>query len=462
MFDLAESVLLRNSRRGIIGTGGNTKEYFYVCPAKVIYPHQWLWDSCFHAIVMARFDGRLAQAELRTLVTQIRENGFLPHIVSWKDGGLIPLLDELMERFAKSSHHANLTQPPVLGIAVEEVYGRTGDREFLSDLLPALKLYYRYFASQRDPDGDGLVSIIFPIESGMDHSPVYDAILDVKRPIALAYHLANLKLSVEYLRLGWDLERIFAADRFSVEDLAFNCIYAYGLRATARLCDELDDDEAPGFRLMAEKVEQAIVDKCYNKADGIFYSLYSKNDAQVPVKTVASLLPLILEDVPDSVLRTLVEKYLLNPQHFWTPYPVASVSLSEPQFASASAPLRENDGLLGRLRRQYEKYHLVWRGPTWVNMNWFLSRGLRRHGYGDVADELTAKTVGMIQKAGFWEFYNPITGDGQGAEHFSWSTLVVDMVEDAGGRVSRRVVDVQEPLAADLTGPLRQPSPASP
>ncbi len=37
----------------------------WTCPARGIYPHQWLWDSCFIAIGLARYDPERAAGELR-------------------------------------------------------------------------------------------------------------------------------------------------------------------------------------------------------------------------------------------------------------------------------------------------------------------------------------------------------------------------------------------------------------
>ena len=42
----AQAVLERN-RRGA-----------WTCPSAALYPHQWLWDSCFTAIGIARYDPR--------------------------------------------------------------------------------------------------------------------------------------------------------------------------------------------------------------------------------------------------------------------------------------------------------------------------------------------------------------------------------------------------------------------
>ena len=65
----AQDVLERN-RRGA-----------WTCPARGIYPHQWLWDSCFIAIGLARYDPERAAGELRALFRAQWANGMLPHMI---------------------------------------------------------------------------------------------------------------------------------------------------------------------------------------------------------------------------------------------------------------------------------------------------------------------------------------------------------------------------------------------
>jgi hypothetical protein len=49
------------------------------------------------------------------------------------------------------------------------------------------------------------------------------------------------------------------------------------------------------------------------------------------------------------------------------------------------------------------------------------------HGYQELADDISAKSLACIQKSGFREYYNPYTGEGLGAKNFGWSTLILDM-----------------------------------
>jgi glycogen debranching enzyme len=71
---------------------------------------------------------------------------------------------------------------------------------------------------------------------------------------------------------------------------------------------------------------------------------------------------------------------------------------------------------------------LVWRGPVWMNTNWYLSRGLRRHGKTDLARHVEDRSAALVEKSGFREYYDPFTGEGHGAFDFSWTAVALDML----------------------------------
>src|SRR3954464_9615514 len=50
-------------------------------PAPNLYPHQWLWDSCFIAIGLRHLDIERAQTELRSLLRGQWSNGMLPNMI---------------------------------------------------------------------------------------------------------------------------------------------------------------------------------------------------------------------------------------------------------------------------------------------------------------------------------------------------------------------------------------------
>ena len=97
----------------------------WTCPSAELYPHQWLWDSCFTAIGVARYDPARAAGELRALFRGQWANGMLPHMIfaaGSRDLGNLTVW--------RSRRHADaprdvdttcITQPPVVAIAAWRV-----------------------------------------------------------------------------------------------------------------------------------------------------------------------------------------------------------------------------------------------------------------------------------------------------------------------------------------------------
>ena len=74
----------------------------------------------------------------------------------------------------------------------------------------------------------------------------------------------------------------------------------------------------------------------------------------------------------------------------------------------------------------------MWRGPTWINVNYLFIEGLNRINRHDVASELRRRTLALIQRhKDIYEYYDPVTGDPppKAAPMFGWSTaLFIDLV----------------------------------
>ena len=69
----------------------------------------------------------------------------------------------------------------------------------------------------------------------------------------------------------------------------------------------------------------------------------------------------------------------------------------------------------------------MWRGPIWVNINYFLIEALRLVGEDRLADELTHKTLDLIMRyQGIYEYYQADGGEPppKAAEAFGWTAAV--------------------------------------
>ena len=418
IIDEAKKVLYGNLKTGYSKWAG--ENYKYISPSKHHYPHQWFWDSCFHAIVLSHFDVELAKNELRGLLKVQRDNGFIPHVIYWRTAkfrrplaGIGAMLESSPSFFPKTT---DLIQPPLIAQAVEAIYKRDKDIDFLKEVVPKLKKYYGWLADARDPDEDGLISIIAPYESGLDQSPSYDPVLGIEGKSAIRMSLAGRRVTFKNMLNNYNLEKIFEADYFNVEDVFVNSIYILNLKILVHLLHEIDNEK--DARAIQQKYflsKDALVKKCFDKEKKIFFDLYSKEEKVSRVVTIKSLMPIIL-DIDSKFVNTLVKNYLLNNNQFDVAYPVPTVARSEPSF-SPNPPFIAHEPI-------------IWRGPTWVNTNWYLVKGLKKHGFKKEAQHIIDRTVDLIKLSGYREFFNPFTGEGYGAHNFSWSTLVVDMIAD--------------------------------
>jgi len=69
----------------------------------------------------------------------------------------------------------------------------------------------------------------------------------------------------------------------------------------------------------------------------------------------------------------------------------------------------------------------MWRGPTWVNINYLFIEGLARSGYEEIARELRDRTLELLMAHDdLFEYYNAETGEPppRAARLFGWSSAV--------------------------------------
>jgi glycogen debranching enzyme len=371
--------------------------FAFTCPAPRRYPHQWYWDSCFHAIVWRHIDPERAREELRTLVRAMSPKGLVPHTVFWAGRARwrrAPIYATASTFGSLATAH---TQTPALALAWEVV--ADGGREFELEGVEPLARHYDWLARERDPDGDGLVTILFPDESGLDDSPKYDP---VYRRMA-HYRPGYFRLVERYRRRGYRTQSIVERFDHHVEDVLFNVVYALSLRALHRMSGE------PRFLRRAQRAEAALMDRCWDERRGLFFDLATRSERRIDVSTWSSLAPLTLSALPEHVRRRLVEEHLLDPGRYRAPVGIPSVSMDEPSF-----------------RPGFDRFR-CWRGPSWVNTAWLLVPPMRELGYEEDASRIVRSLAETVERRGFREYYDPLTGRGHGARDFGWSTLLVDL-----------------------------------
>jgi hypothetical protein len=402
----AHRVLAGSWREGALDDG---TPYGFTCPSPFRYRHQWYWDSCFHAIVWRHFDAGRAREELRTLTRAGRLDGFIPHTAFWHERAgwrRAPFYATHSLRGDRGTAHI---QTPLIALAWELVAEASPDEPgFATEALDGLRLHYDWLDQHRDPDRDGLISIIHPDESGLDDSPKYDEVFGWMSHYLPGY----LWLVQRSRRLGYDSREIIERYDEHIEDVMVNVFYALSLRALGRLAAA---DGGSVYTERAERVEGALIERCWDPDRGLFWDLAGRAERPIKVSTWSALAPLALPSLPEPIARRLIEEQVLDPRRYGAPFGIPSVSMDEASFQPG--------------------FHLFrcWRGPSWVNTAWLLVPPMRRLGYDQEADRIVESLVRAVERHGFREYYNPLDGDGLAARRFGWSTLLADLLAEPRG-----------------------------
>ncbi len=254
--------------------------------------------------------------------------------------------DGMVRHFkAVSGRTSDVTQPPLLAWGILENYAALRDKERLAEAFPRLQAYLAWNLAHRDRDGDGLLEWEIEAnvksrsgESGMDNCSRFDGATTLNAPDFSAYQ-------------------------------------AHDMACLAQIAQELGlSDRASLWRERSRAMARAIQERLWNPAKG-FYCDRDLDGSFIPVRAVSGFMPLLLDDVPQERVDAL-ERTLLDPTAFAATCPIPSVALDEPAWSTD-----------------------MWRGASWINMNYMTIVGLRRHGRSDTARRLAEQTVSYVREA---------------------------------------------------------------
>ncbi len=302
--------------------------------------------------------------------------------------GMIPdaIHDEgLVERWPlpNSQDEAQVTKPPLIAWTALKLYESSGNLDFLQEVYEPLQRWNTWWFERNDDDGDGIAQYNHPYSSGLDDSPLWDQGMPVESPELNTYLVMQMD-------------------------------------ALARIAGLIgEEDEAEMWRRRAEELTQKMIAHFWDEEAGLFWA--TKDHQAIRVRTLFNLYPLLTGRLPRAMTDRIVA-HLSSPNEFWTPYPLATVACTEAKYDPDQ----------------------MWRGPTWVNINYLFIEGLVRCGYLDLARQLRDRTLDLIMRHGdIYEYYNPATGDPppKAAPIFGWSSAVfIDLAIKAaqsGGQTNR-------------------------
>ena len=356
--------------------GAGQLRHPFTSPARLFYGAQWWWDEAFNTVMYRHLhDPAVTYEFLANFAAAQTADGMIPGYLS----------------FTKTEQHPpGITmQPPVLGFILQLLREKPGWPAELRPLYDLLLRHTRWHdLPTRDTDGDGLVEYHDQNDSATDQSSRWDA------------------FKVYPDRVMGPLHPVEAVD---------GNVWMSELWATlGDMAEVLGEDPAP-HRARAAAMMALVDEFMWDETDGMYYDIDARTHVRNRVKSPMGFMPLLSRHARPERVARLVE-HITNPREFWCAYPLPSVALNEPTFDPID----------------------MFRGATWVNVNWMVIEGLSRQGYADLARELARKTVELVgprytdgvrtRSPRLWEWYHPLTGEELGNCQYSWAGLVIDLI----------------------------------
>ncbi len=324
--------------------------------------------SKFHYVGVWQWDAYFHALAYRHVDKRLAHDQLRILLDHQREDGMLPdaVHDEGVVTHLDFPVEADVTKPPLVGWAAWKLYEVDGDREFLNEIYEPIVRWNRWWIELNDRNGNGLSEYGHPYSSGLDDSPLWDDGMPVESP---------------------DLN-------------AYLCMQEDALSKIAGAIGETGDAQTWARRAALQA--QRMLEIMWDEKAGLFWA--AREGRQVNVRTPFNLFPLITGRMPPAVADRLIA-HLTDEHEFWPRFPVPSVALDDPKFDP----------------------NQMWRGPTWVNINYLLIEGLYKAGYPSIGRELRRRTLDLISgQEDIFEYYHPLTGQNppKAAAIFGWSSAV--------------------------------------
>lgn len=399
----------------------------YTIPTARLYPYQWNWDSAFVALGFQTFDRERAWTELELLLEGQWDNGMIPSIIfrsndpDYFPGPSVWQTQTRMEQ-PPAIPSTGISQPPILASIVLSMVetGDAQDRNRAAKMLDQVLHYHQWFQQQRTSDYADVIGTVHPWETGRDNCPDWE----------LGLKAMTIDPGLEsYVRK--DIEHANPDQRPSQEQYdKYVTIVKYGR--------ELGWDQ----KALTNKGPFLMADP------GIHFILLKAN------KDLLKLARLL--QLPDQIekLELLVQQGAAATDYFWNEvvgaFTARNILTGEFSngFSNASAlcfyagagSAEQRNKTIDNMNRISSRVKYLmpswdpdaarfdpqryWCGPVWPQMNYMVSVGLEEQGYTVLANDIRRDMALLIQKSGFYECFNPMTGEGCIGTDFSWTAAI--------------------------------------
>ena len=325
----------------------------------------WLENTALESLLYARIDPVVAQGTHEAFFQLQRADGLFPCML----GADQPDQPAIGKGFGQIQQNVPLAR------TAWELAQLMGKEDFLDRAYAACGRFDDWIRTFRDTRKTGLVEMFCTYDMGQDNSP---RCTHIGMPGGCPDNdAANCPRYENLPVLAPDLSAVVFGGRRALAAMAT----ALGKTAEATMWTE-----------RAESLRHLIIKHCQDPDDGFFYDVDPRG-RHLHFRG-SQLFPLVQEHVlTQAEFESLWCRYLGNPHEFWTPYPFASYSVSDPYF---ERKLPGNS----------------WGGPANCNLGLRTLLWMEHYGRQSELKTLMQRWVSIhLRHPGFIWQVNPWTGD---------------------------------------------------
>lgn len=360
-----------------------------------IWNKQWggyvlfCWDTYFGALMQSLDNKALAYSNIFAITDSITEEGFVPNYIC-------------QNGFASFDR----SQPPVGSMACLEIYNRYKEKWFLEKVFEKLLRWNRWFYTKRKTENGLLTWGSNPYDIYYDHHLEHDGVGDWQG----ASYESGLDNSPMYEDIPFDFDKYI----FKLDDVGLTGLYIQDCYALSKIAEVIGREcEAEELYARAAEIEDKM-ENLWDEKTGMYLNRRIDTGEFQYRLSPFHFHALFSKKVSRERINRIVNDHLLNPEEFWTPYPLPSIAKTDPSYVKQT----------------------YWQGRVWAPMNYLVFRALKAAGEDTAAERLAEKSAELILQE--WtecghvhENYDPETGEGCNNERsdkfYHWGGLLAYM-----------------------------------
>ncbi len=327
-----------------------------VLPISNEYPGLWLESAPYDGLQYVRLmggDPDVAEANIECFFHYQRTDGQFPCYLLDAEN---PYTSEYLKVGADLINYSQIQELVPLAWVALELFKITNNEAFLQRAYSACVRWDAWLVANRMTRGEGVFETFCEFDMGFDFSPrAHDGGIPKTCPENEAGNCPNVACLP-----------LLAPDLSAV---------VYGARrALAEMAELLGNpNEEAQWLTKAEDLRQAIYRKCWDEEDEFFYDI----DALGKVRSYSTIH--IQHLLAEGVLETdhferVYQRYIKSPEHFWTSYPLPSVSVSDPSFSRDGHLIPNNWGYWSNGPCMYRLSRWMVKHGKKEDLKWIMSR----------------------------------------------------------------------------------------